>query len=133
MNQLMNDVQPYVGAIVIAILGALTTMAGVALKVVTSKGVAWIESKTTESQRQTLQLVGQEAFAHAETVYKGMGGDAKLQGAVDYASQHLRDAGINVTSPEIQAAISSAWIDNKAKVNPGALAESTTSSDMKII
>lgn len=118
MDALMNELQPYLVAIVLAIVAGITTIIGVAVKAVTKKLVAWIESKTTESQQVVLKEVGKEAFAHAETLYKGLGGEAKLQEATNYASKKLEGVGINVSGEEIQASINGAWIDNKAIADP---------------
>lgn len=131
MQAIMQTLQPYLDQIVQALLGLLVLMVMAGLNQVKRKATNWLETRTTESQRQLLLTVGREAFTHAETVFKGMGAQQKLDGALDYASQRLTGLGIEVTPAEMRAAVHSAWLDYQAQVKPEALAQPTTSSDMK--
>lgn len=110
MNMIIEAAQPYITAIVVALIGALTSVVLVGIKKLQQKGEAWLEARTTSTQRDTLHKIAQEAFAHAETAWKDWGGPDKLQAAFDYASKQLRDNGVTMNSDEIKAAIHAAWL-----------------------
>lgn len=114
MDTIMQELQPYFVAIVLAIVAGISTVVAVAVKAITKKAVVWIESKTTESQQVMLKEVGKEAFAMAETTFNKLGGQDKLTKATQYASKKLEGVGINVPATEIQASVNAAWVDNKA-------------------
>lgn len=78
----------------------------------------WIVSRTTESQRNTLWRIAQEAYAHAESAGIVEKGQAKLSLAYDYAAKQLSNIGIKVTSTEIKAAIEQACLEQKKPQTP---------------
>ncbi|MFN0222101.1 phage holin, LLH family [Paenibacillus sp. KR2-11] len=130
---IMEIIQPFVNDITKSVLTitALLLLAG--LNQVKSKALELYKAKTTDTQREVLKKVGVEAFAHAETLFKGMGGEAKLDAAFEYASKKLGQLGINLSAEEIKASIHKAWLDHNAKVQPIKLIDSGTSSDQKVI
>lgn len=107
------------GALSVVVLAVITSLAGILIAFVYTardKALKWLESKTTESQRNTLWKIAQEAFAHAEVAGLPEKGKEKLNYALDYAAKRLQDAGIDVTTAEMKAAIEKACLEhNKAK------------------
>lgn len=127
----MELLKPYLGPILEALLPVfLLYLVGV-LQLARKKAEAWLVANTNDKQREILQKIGQEAFAHAETIFKGMGGQKKLDEAYGYAVQKLLGLGVVMTQEEIQAAIHKAWLEYQAQVNAGSLKEPSTSSEMK--
>jgi hypothetical protein len=110
VEQIAKELQPVVLTVVTALIGLLTTYALIGIRKLQQKGEAWLEARTTSTQRDTLHKIAQEAFAHAETAWKDWDGQDKLQAAFDYASRQLKGAGVNVTSDEMKAAIHAAWL-----------------------
>ncbi|WP_426453871.1 phage holin, LLH family [Paenibacillus sp. S-38] len=126
-------IQPYISDIFQTVLTIATLLVLAGLRQVRKKAVDLYNAQTTNEQREVLKKVGVEAFAHAETLFKGMGGEAKLSAALDYASQKLGEFGFKLTSEEIKASIHKAWLDHNAKVKPTKLIDSGTSSDQKVV
>lgn len=112
---IVQSAQPYLNAIVTAIVGVLATMIIAGLKTLQNKANEWLDARTTAAQRETIHKVAGEAFALAQTAFKDLGGDAKLQEALSYALKQLGSRGISVSAQEVQAAIEKAYLDYKAK------------------
>lgn len=110
MQPIVEAAQPYVTAIVTAIVGALAAVLLAAVGVVKAKAVTYLDSKLEATQRELLHKVAGEAYAYAETVYKSKESQVKLAQALDYATQQLGRRGINVTPAEIRAAIEAAYL-----------------------
>lgn len=113
--------QPYITAIMSG-AGALV-LAAIAAVVTKLRGKigAWIDAKTTESQRGILHSLAVEAAALAESAYIEGGGPAKLNAAVDYVNKHVAQFGISFSAESIVAAIEKAVADiNKGGVNSDA-------------
>lgn len=107
------------GALSVIVLALITSLAGIIITFIYTardRFMKWLESKTTESQRNTLWKIAQEAFARAEAAGITEKGAAKLDYAYDYAAKKLLNVGIHVTVDEIKAAIEKACLEhNKAK------------------
>ncbi|MCZ8518902.1 phage holin [Paenibacillus caseinilyticus] len=110
MNEL---VQPYLQTVLQALVSALALIVIAAVGGLRSKAEGWIETRTTVQQREKLHLIAKEGMALAEAVFKGAGGEAKLQEAEKYVLDHLADIGLNLTSTEIRAAIEKAVLEQK--------------------
>jgi LL-H family phage holin len=114
-----NLIEQAHGALSVVVLALITSLAGIVIAFIYSardKALEWLKSKTTESQRNTLWKIAQEAFAHAEAAGLPEKGKEKLNYALDYAAKRLQDVGIDVTTAEIKAAIEKACLEhNKAK------------------
>lgn len=87
------DLTPIVQAI-IALLAAL----------VTHKLIPWINSKTTEKQRENLEAAARTAVFAAEQIYGAGGGEKKLEYAID----KLRESGFDLDKDALRAAIEAA-------------------------
>lgn len=107
------------GALSVLVLAVITSLVTVITAIVyTSRDafLTWLKSRTTESQRNTLWKIAQEAFARAEAAGLPEKGAAKLDYAYDYAAKKLLNVGIKLTADEIKAAIEKACLEhNKAK------------------
>jgi len=114
MNEIMDQVQPYIISIVVAIVGILTTVVLSLLAQLKAKVNVWIDTKTSESQRELIHKIANEAFAYAETVLNSETGRNKLNQAFMYASEKLGKLGIQVTAEEINAAIEKAVLEYNA-------------------
>lgn len=111
MQTIIEQVQPYVSTIVLAVVGLLATVILGAIKVVKAKVGAYFDAKLSTEQRALLHRIAQEAYAYAETAFKNAGGEMKLSEALAYASQQLKKRGVTVTPIELQAAIEKAWLE----------------------
>lgn len=119
MNEIMDQLQPYITSIVVAVVGILTTIVLAFIAQLKTKVNLWIDTKTSASQRELFHKIANEAFAHAETVFSSETSRNKLNKAFIYASAKLSDLGIDVTAEEIHAAIEKACLDhnaNKSKI-----------------
>nr|WP_315990772.1 phage holin, LLH family [Desulforamulus aquiferis] len=67
------------------------------------------------AQRATLAILGREAFAFAETVFRELPGPEKLAEAVKYLEDKAIKLGIQVTLDEARASIEKAWLEDKWK------------------
>jgi hypothetical protein len=116
MTQLfIQAAQPYILALLQAVLVALGGIIVTAIVKEKSKFINWLNAHTTAKQRDTLHRLGEEAFAYAKTVYVSSDGPNKLAAAVAYFSSRLKEQGINVTGDEIRATIEKAYLDFKTK------------------
>lgn len=129
MNEIMDQLQPYITSIVVALVGLLTTVILAVISKLKVRVNEWIDTKIeeskikiSESQREQLHKIANEAFAHAESMFKTESGIVKLSKAFIYASEKLGLNGIKVTDDEITAAIEKACLEynaNKVKVVKG--------------
>lgn len=115
METIVQAAQPYITVVVTAIIGVLATMIIAGLKTMQVKANEWLEARTTAAQRETIHKVAGEAFALAQTAFKDLGGEAKLQEALSYALKQLGSRDISVSAQEVQAAIEKAYLDYKKK------------------
>lgn len=119
MRDFIEQVQPYIVSIVVAIIGVLTTMLLGFISNLKTRVNVWIDTKTSASQREILHKVASEAFSHAEAYFKAESSQAKMNQALDYASKKLANLGVKMTTDEIKAAIEKACLEynaNKVKV-----------------
>lgn len=111
----MNEMfQPVVETVVNSLIGVLVLMVLAGYAKIKKKLDAWIEARTTAEQRQKLHLYAKEGMALAESAFKGLGGEKKLQEAEQYVLKHLKDIGLTLSSEEIRAAIEKAVLDHNA-------------------
>lgn len=110
----MQYVQPYLSTIIQALVGLLVTLLLVAVATIRKKAVAYLESHATAKQRETLYRIAQEAFAYAESEFKAMGGQQKLEAAKGYLIHRLRAIGIDMTDAEIRGVIEKAVMEYNA-------------------
>ncbi|MNW32457.1 hypothetical protein D3C74_94000 [compost metagenome] len=115
MQTIIETVQPYVNTIVTAAAGVLTAFILGGLNKLKNKVNVWLEARTTAAQREVIHKVAEEAFALAQTAFKEVGGERKLQEALQYASLTLSSQGIVVSQVELKSAIEKAYLEYKAK------------------
>lgn len=120
MQTIIEAAQPYLNTVVTGLLGALVAVALSGLTLAKGRAIAWLESRTTVLQRETLYKVAGEGFSYAETVLKGKAAQDKLDGALEYVSERLADIGISYSDDEIRAAVEKAVLDFNAKTKPQA-------------
>jgi len=109
-EQIIEVIQPYIITIVTALIGAVFAFLSYEAKQIKPKLQAWLDARTTASQREALHRIGQEAFAFAETTWKTLDGNAKLDKALTYATRRLKEVGIEMSPEEIEAAVHDAWL-----------------------
>lgn len=117
ITDIMDQAQPYISSIVVAIIGLLATVIIGAVNKLKKKASDYFDANLSVKQRELLHKVASEAFAYAETMYKEYNGDDKMKEAYSYVSEKLGDAGLSISPQEIRAAIEKAWVDNKKKIN----------------
>lgn len=67
----MNTVfQPYLQTIVLTLLSLFATVATAAVLEARKRVLVWLESRTSNEQRELLHVLAGEAFSFAETVFK---------------------------------------------------------------
>lgn len=118
-QSIIEQIQPYVSTVVIAIIGLLTTVILGFINSLKNKAHEWFEANTSVKQREIIYQIASEAFSHAEAIYKEQNGKAKMNQAFIYASDKLGQTGIAVSPEEIRAAIEKACLEynaNKVKV-----------------
>jgi hypothetical protein len=115
MTQLLiQAIQPYILALLQAVLVALGGVVITAIVKEKSKFINWLQAHSTAKQRDTLHRLGEEAFAYAKTVYVNSDGPSKLAAAMAYFSSRLKEQGINVTPDEMRAVIEKAYLGYQA-------------------
>lgn len=114
MQTVIDQVQPYITTVVLAIIGVLATVILRAIALLQAKADSWFDAKLSVSQRELLHKIATEGFAYAQTVYKDLGGDDKLRYALTYASKQLEIRGVIVSTEEIRAAVEDAYLKYKA-------------------
>lgn len=107
----MELIQPYIDAVVTALIGLLAALLVAGITSVRKKVEAWLEARTTDQQREALHKIAQEAYALVEAQFKGSGAERKLEEAKGYLLQRLNALGISLTDEEIRAAIEKAWLE----------------------
>ncbi|HEY2492171.1 MAG TPA: phage holin, LLH family [Paenibacillus sp.] len=116
MQLIIDQAQPYITAVALAIVGVVATVILRAVAFLQQKANSWFDAKLSVSQRELLHKIAYEGFAYAQTVYKDLGGEDKLQQALVYASNQLEARGIKVAPEEIRAAVEKAYLAYKAAV-----------------
>ncbi|OME62311.1 hypothetical protein BSK59_02235 [Paenibacillus odorifer] len=116
MQPIIDQAQPYITAVTLAIVGVLATVILRAVALLQHKANSWFDAKLSVSQRELLHKIASEGFAFAQTVYKDLGGEEKLQQALLYSSDQLAAKGIKVSTEEIRAAVEDAYLKYKATV-----------------
>ncbi|MCX7570696.1 phage holin, LLH family [Tumebacillus sp. DT12] len=92
----------------------------------------FFDSRTNAQKRQLLAQLGKEAFAYAETVYRGGDGPAKLNEAVRYMIDRCEDCGLGeVPMKEMRAVIEGAWLDDRRKAGLGVATVSTYRAEQR--
>ncbi len=114
MQNIWEQIQPSVTTIVITVVGILTTIVLSLLTTLKTRVNLWIDTKISASQRELVHKIANEAFAHAETMFKDKGGEKKMNEALIYASDKLGKVGIKVTVEELKAAIHEACLKYNA-------------------
>ncbi|MCM3130925.1 phage holin [Paenibacillus sp. MER 78] len=115
IHDVLDQAQPYIVAIVLAIIGLLTKVIVGAINKLTKKASDYFDANLSVKQREMLHKIAAEGYAYAESVYKDYGGEEKLNQAFNYVSSKLGDAGLNISSDEIRGAIEKAWNESKIK------------------
>lgn len=115
---LEEKITQYATEIILALIGLLAVYVKIWLDGLKKKAEAYYDARTTAAQRETLERLGWEAFAFAETVYREMKGPDKLAEAVKYLEDKALRLGINITFEEARAAVEKAWLEDKRKELP---------------
>lgn len=110
MQTVIDQAQPYITAVVLAIVGLLAAFVLRTVALLQARGLAWLDGKLNVQQRDLLHKIASEGFAYAQTVYKELGGEEKLQQALVYVSDQLEARGIKAAPEEIRAAIEAAYL-----------------------
>ncbi|WP_168120955.1 phage holin, LLH family [Paenibacillus sp. HB172176] len=113
---MMENLQPFIDAIVTALVGLLVTAILGLLAVLKSKIETWLTTKTSVQQREILTKLAGEGMAFAESIYEQAGGPQKLEAAYAYVLQHVEEIGIKINSNSIKAAIEKAVLDYNSHV-----------------
>ncbi|WP_145413814.1 phage holin [Paenibacillus xylanexedens] len=122
MKDILEQAQPYLATIVLALIAWATTVITGAIKKAQKKAEIYYNAHTNEKDRELLHKIGKEAFSWAEALYKEYEGDVKLKKAYEYASDRLKSVGIDVSGDEIRASIEKAVVDYNAKKAGGRIA-----------
>ncbi|MFD1126654.1 phage holin [Paenibacillus provencensis] len=115
INDIMEQAQPYIVTIVLAIVALITKVVVGSINKLTKKASDYFDANLSVKQREMLHKIAAEAYAYAESVYKDYGGEEKLNQAFNYVSSKLGDVGLNISSDEIRGAIEKAWNESKTK------------------
>jgi LL-H family phage holin len=107
----MNELQPHIDTIVQALVGLLVVFILGGINKVRVKAEAWLEARTTATQREVLHRIANEAQALIEATLKSSEGQYKLQRAEAYVTDKLDRLGIPISLVEIRAAIEKAVQD----------------------
>lgn len=111
-----QKIAEYTTEIILTVIGIIAVYVRIWLNDLKKKAEAYYQARTTAAQRITLDVLGKEAFAFAETVYKETKGPDKLAEAVKYLEDKARRLGISITFEEARAAVEKAWLDDKRKL-----------------
>lgn len=122
MKDILEQAQPYLATIVLALVGWATTVITGSIKKAQKRAEAYYNAHTNEKDRALLHKIGMEAFSWAEALYKEHDGDRKLEEAFGYASEQLNVLGVSVSGDEIRAAIEKAVVDYNAQKAGGKIA-----------
>ena len=113
-NELLKQ---YTNEIALAVIGAIVIYLRIWVSDLKKRAEDYLAAKTTKEQRQTLEILGREGFAFAETVYKELKGPEKLAEAIKYAGDKAAKVGLPFTFEELRAAVERAWREDKKKVS----------------
>lgn len=116
---ILEIAQPYLTAIVTAIIGLLASVLLAGIGGLRIKVEAWLEARTTAAQREVLHKLAAEAYAYVEQQYREKDGDTKLKEATAYVLQRWKLDMLGIDYDGIQAAIQKAWQELDTK-NRGA-------------
>ncbi|WP_438449393.1 phage holin [Gorillibacterium sp. sgz5001074] len=118
MQTIMDAVQPYVATIVQALVGLLVLVVLAGIAQLKTKVLAFLESRTSAAQRETLHKLAAEAYAYVERQYAGTG-EAKLNAAVQYVIDRLDLKKWGIDTDDVTAAIEKAWAELDTKNRGG--------------
>ncbi|GIM47148.1 hypothetical protein DNHGIG_26970 [Collibacillus ludicampi] len=76
---------------------------------------AYYESHTSLRQRELLTMLGHEAFTFAETVYRNMDRDAKLNEALRYLLSKAEQHGLSISMKDARAVIEKDWLEDRRR------------------
>ncbi|WP_049869542.1 phage holin [Paenibacillus sp. D9] len=111
------NIQPYVDAIVQAVVGLLAAAVLAWVAMARKRVEAWLEARTTEQQRAVLHKMAAEAVAYVEATAGSPGARNKLLEAREYLQDNLPAPIIDaLKDKEIQAAIEKALYELKAGI-----------------
>lgn len=116
MQWLNEAAQPYLQDLVLALISLIATLIIAAMVELRKRVLTWIDSRTSNEQRELLHRMAEEAFSFAETVFKDAGRPQKLDAAYGYLSSRIKEMGITVTETEIRSIIEKAVLDYNSKV-----------------
>lgn len=112
-----EKISEYTTEIILTVIGILAVYVRVWLNDLKKKAEAYYQARTSSAQRSTLEMLGKEAFAFAETVYRDTKGPDKLAEAVKYLEDKASKLGIFITFEEARAAVEKAWLEDKRKMS----------------
>ncbi|WP_339248274.1 phage holin, LLH family [Paenibacillus sp. FSL R10-2796] len=110
MQPIIDQAQPYITAVALAIVGVLATVILRAVALLQQKANSWFDAKLSVSQRELLHKITTEAVAYAETLFRQADGEKKLGNAILYVEEQLDKKGISFSSVEITSAIEHAYL-----------------------
>ena len=116
MQTIIEQAQPYITAIVSAIIGVLVTVILRSIALLRIKADSWFDARLSVQQRDLLHKIATEGFAYAQTVFRDMEGEAKLSQALEYTAVELDKRGITIAPEAIRAAVEDAYLKYKATV-----------------
>jgi len=108
MTTFIEQIQPYINAAVSAIGGLVLAAIAILAATLRAKIQAWVDARTTESQREILHKLAKEAAALAESTFTSEEGPTKLDAAISYVNKRVANYGIKVSAESIVAAIEKA-------------------------
>lgn len=111
MENIMDQIQPYVVQVVSALISILALIVLSFLALLRTRVNLWIDTKISASQRDLIHKIANEAFAYVEATMTTESGRNKLNQAFIYTSEKLGKLGIQVTTEEINAAIEKAVLE----------------------
>ncbi|MDF2923185.1 MAG: hypothetical protein K0R57_2099 [Paenibacillaceae bacterium] len=114
MESIILAAQPYITAIVSALLGLLATILLTILARLQSKVIAWLETRTNADQRELLHKLAAEAYAYVESQFSNAAGQEKMNAAIQYVLPRLHLTRF-ISSEDIMAAIQKAWAELDTK------------------
>lgn len=115
----MEQLQPYINTLVLAIVGFVMTWALRKLDPLVEPAKAWLRARTTDTQRQALQRIAAEAVALFEATLGSKQGQEKLRLAKAYINKGLGAVGSDLSDADIRAAVEKALAEYKAKQGGG--------------
>jgi hypothetical protein len=115
----MNTVLVQLANQMLLLVLQLVIIAGiVVLQKIKNEFLLYYRRHTNAQERMILGLLGQEAFAFAETVFAHYDGAGKLNEAVKYLIDRANQYGLTLTMDEVRAAIEKAWLTDKRQNTP---------------